>query len=279
MMQRHPKWSITSDDIDKVVERTVKYDRIVVLGALGLVIVLSWAYLLAGAGQNMTAFEMTGLTSGSGMAKMMPAVWNISYAGVMFTMWWVMMVAMMLPSAAPMVLLFATINRNQKEKGNPYVATTMFAAAYLTIWAGFSIVAVVLQWTLETLSLLSPVMISANGGLGGSILIAAGLYQLTPLKQACLKSCRTPLRFIMSRWRRGNGGAFSMGLEHGAYCVGCCWFLMGLLFFGGVMNLYWIIGLAVFVLIEKTIPAGHWFSYGVGIVLILWGIIVLLNAL
>ena len=265
--------------IDKVIEATVKRDRIVVLGALAFVIALSWAYLLAGAGMDMTALESMRPTSGRGMAKMMPAVWDIGYAGVMFVMWWVMMIAMMLPSATPMVLLFAAINRKQKEKGNPHVATALFASAYLIVWAGFSIFAVALQWGLEALTLLSPMMVSASVFLGAGVLLAAGIYQLTPIKQACLKHCRSPLHFMMTRWRSGEDGAFRMGVEHGAYCVGCCWFLMGLLFFGGVMNLYWIIGIAVFVLIEKNIPAGHWFSYAVGVVLILFGTVVLLDAI
>ena len=264
--------------LDRAVEATVKRDRIVVLGALALVIAISWAYLLAGAGMDMTALESTRLTSGRGMAKMMPAAWDIGYAGVMFVMWWIMMIAMMLPSATPMILLFAAVNRKQKEKGNLYVATALFASAYLIVWAGFSIVAVALQWRLEVLTLLSPMMISASVFLGAGVLLAAGIYQLTPFKQACLKYCRSPLQFIMTRWRGGEVGAFRMGVEHGAYCVGCCWFLMGLLFFGGVMNLYWIIGLAVFVLIEKTVPTGYWFSSAVGVVLILCGVVVLLDA-
>jgi predicted metal-binding membrane protein len=264
--------------IDNAIEITVKRDKIVVLGALCVVIVLSWVYLLAGAGMNMTASEMTRLASGGGMAMMIPAVWNTSYAALMFVMWWVMMIAMMLPSATPMILLFAAVNRKQKEKGHPYVATALFASAYLIVWAGFSIVAVALQWGLESLALLSPMWSSSSVLLGGGLLLTAGIYQLTPIKQACLKNCRSPLQFLLTRWRSGGDGAFRMGVEHGAYCVGCCWFLMGLLFFGGVMNLYWIIGLAVFVLIEKTIPAGHWVSYFVGVVLTIWGIVVLLGA-
>ncbi len=265
--------------VDKVIEATVKRDRMVVVGALAFVIALSWAYLLAGAGMDISALEMTRLTPGRGTATMVPADWDIGYAGVMFVMWWVMMIAMMLPSATPMVLLFAAINRKQREKGNPHVATALFASAYLIVWAGFSIVAVGLQWGLEALTLLSPMMTSTSVFLGSGVLLAAGIYQLTPIKQACLKHCRSPLQFIMTRWQNGEGGAFRMGVEHGAYCVGCCWFLMGLLFFGGVMNLYWIIGIAVFVLIEKTVPAGHWFSYVVGVVLILCGTVVLLDAI
>lgn len=262
--------------IDKAVEGAIKRDRLVVLGALGIVVALSWTYVLAGAGMNMSAFEMTRLSSGKGsLGMMMPAVWDLGYASLMFVMWWVMMIAMMLPSATPMVLLFSAMNRKQKESGNPYVPTTLFASAYLTVWASFCIVAVTVQWGLEAMTLLSPVLVSASVILGGGLLIAAGIYQLTPLKQACLKHCRSPLQFILTRWRSGANGAFRMGIEHGAYCVGCCWFLMGLLFFGGIMNLYWISGLAVFVLLEKTIPVGHWIGYFVGIGLIVWGIIVL----
>ncbi len=262
--------------IDKAVEGVVKRDRVVVLGALIAVVGLSWAYVFAGAGMDMSAFEMTRMNSGNGgMNMMMPAVWDLGYAGVMFVMWWVMMVAMMLPAAAPIVLLFAAINRKQRESGNPYIPTALFASAYLVVWAGFSIAAVGVQWSLEVTTLLSPMLVSASVVLGGVLLLAAGIYQLTPLKQACLKHCRSPLQFILTRWCNGAYGAFRMGIEHGASCVGCCWFLMGLLFFGGIMNLYWITGLAVFVLLEKTVPVGHWIGYVVGVGLIGWGSVVL----
>lgn len=268
--------SDTVTTIDRAVESALKRDRVIVLGALSVVVALSWAYVMAGAGMGMSAFEMVGLGSDN-MGTMAPAVWSFSYAGLMFVMWWVMMIAMMLPSAAPMVLLFALMNRKQKEKGNPFVPTALFASAYLVVWAGFSMVAVGAQWGLETLSLLSPMLESANVVLGGGLLLAAGAYQLTPLKQACLSHCRSPLQFILAHWRNGLGGAFRMGVEHGSFCVGCCWFLMGLLFFGGVMNLYWIAGIAVFVMLEKTIPAGHWISRMVGVALIVWGIALLVT--
>lgn len=261
--------------IDSVIEGAIKRDRLVVLGALGFVVALSWAYVLAGAGMNMTR-----LSSGEGNTGMMtPAVWDLGYVGLMFVMWWAMMIAMMLPSATPVVLLFAAMNRKRKESGNPYVPTVVFASAYLLVWAGFSIAAVAAQWGLETTALISPMLVSASVVLGGGLLLAAGIYQLTPFKQACLNHCRSPLQFIFTSWRGGASGAFRMGIEHGAYCVGCCWFLMGLLFFGGVMNLYWIAGLAVFVLLEKTIPVGHWIGYLVGIGLIAWGIIVLVGVI
>ena len=170
-----------------------------------------------------------------------------------------------------LALLFTTLNRKQRDAGQPYVATSIFALGYLAAWAGFSLVAVILQWGLELTGMISPVLIGTNAIFGGVLLLAAGAYQLTPIKHACLRYCRSPLAFLGTRWRRGAGGALRMGLEHGAYCVGCCWFLMGLLFFGGVMNLYWIVGLALFVLFEKMMPAGHWLGYATGVGLSVWG--------
>jgi len=267
---------VSDTSIDKLVEGIVKRDRIVVLSALSCVVALSWAYILAGAGINMSAFEVTRMNLGDGgMDMMTPAVWTLGYAGVMFVMWWVMMVAMMLPSAAPMVLLFTAMNRKSKERGNFYVPTALFASAYLIVWAGFSMTAVAVQWGLDSVALLSPMLESTSVVLSGGLLLAAGIYQMTSLKQACLNNCRSPLQFLLTRWRNGTSGAVLMGIEHGTYCVGCCWFLMGLLFVGGVMNLYWIAGLAVLVLLEKVIPAGHWVSQGFGVILFIWGMIVL----
>ncbi len=246
--------------VDATLEAFVRRDRLVVVIALTVVVALSWAYLVAGAGMGM-----------AGMAMMAPVVWTPGYAVLMFFMWWVMMVAMMLPGAAPMILLFATVNRKQHEVGHPHVATSLFAVGYLAAWAGFSLVAVILQWGFERTGFLSPMLVGTNVIFGGVLLLAAGVYQLTPIKHACLRHCRSPLAFFSTHWRRGTGGALRMGLVHGAFCVGCCWFLMGLLFFGGVMNLYWIAGLALFVLFEKTVPAGHWLGYGAGIALLVWG--------
>jgi predicted metal-binding membrane protein len=186
-------------------------------------------------------------------------------------MWWVMMVAMMLPSAAPMILLFGTVNRKQRETGHPHVATSTFAIGYLAAWAGFSLVAVILQWVFARAGILSPMLVGTNVIFGGVLLLVAGIYQLTPIKHACLRHCRSPLVFLRIHWRRGARGALRMGILHGAFCVGCCWFLMGLLFFGGVMNLYWIAGLALLVLFEKTVPAGHWIGYATGVGLLVWG--------
>ena len=263
--------------VDTVLEAMVRRDRVIVVILLTAVIALSWVYLLAGAGMGMTAFEMTRMsrpemaTSITRMAVMTPSVWTPGYAILMFFMWWVMMVAMMLPSAAPVILLFATVNRKQRETGHPHVATSIFVCGYLAAWAGFSLVAMILQWGFERTGILSPMLVGTNVIFGGVLLLSAGVYQLTPIKHACLRHCRSPLAFLSTHWRRGTRGALRMGLVHGGFCVGCCWFLMGLLFFGGVMNLYWIAGLALFVLFEKTVPVGHWLSYATGVALLVWG--------
>lgn len=261
-------------------EAVLQRDRLVVIGALVVVIALSWAYVLAGAGMGMSAFEMTAVPALSGAmtdmaeAAMTPMAWTPGYALLMFVMWWVMMVAMMLPSAAPMILMFASITRRQRATGAPYAPTGVFAAGYLLAWGAFSLVATGLQWGLERAALLSPMMASTSTVLGAGLLIAAGVYQLTPLKHACLRHCRSPIDFILHRWRTGGLGALIMGLEHGAFCTICCWFLMALLFVGGVMNLYWIAGLAIFVLLEKTIPTGHWLGTITGVGLITWGMLI-----
>lgn len=274
----------TTAPIDTALEAVLRRDRMVVVTALAAVTALSWTYLLAGAGMGMSAFEMTHPTAGgmaedmSCMAMMAPAVWTPGYAVLMFCMWCVMMVAMMLPSAAPMILLFAALNRKQRDAGRLHVATGVFALGYLAAWASFSLVATLLQWGLERTGMLSPALVGTNLIFQAILLLAAGTYQLTPIKQTCLRHCRSPLAFLGTRWRQGVRGALRMGLEHGAVCVGCCWFLMGLLFFGGVMNLYWIGGLALFVLLEKTIPVGHWLGYATGVALTLWGAALLSGA-
>jgi predicted metal-binding membrane protein len=262
-----------------VLETVLRRDRWVVVAALIMVIIAAWIWIVFGAGTGITAVAMTQMAGMRNMDMMMQrAVWTPGYAGLIFAMWWVMMVAMMLPSAAPMLLLFARVNRTQKVRDRPYVATGFFAAGYLTAWGGFSLLAAGLQWGLEQLDLLGPMMTATNYWLGGVILLAAGLWQLTPLKGVCLRHCRSPLSFLTQQWRPGRLGAFRMGLAHGAYCLGCCWFLMGLLFFGGIMNLFWIAGLALFVLLEKTVPMGHWFGRIAGICFAAWGVLLLVGA-
>ena len=260
-----------------MLEAVLRRDRLVLVAGLVAVLAMAWGWLLAGAGMEMSAVEMTAMARMDGWL-MQPAAWTPAYAVLIFAMWWVMMVAMMLPSAAPMLLLFARVNRKDKAAGAPLMPTTMFATGYLLAWGAFSAVATALQWGLESARLLSPMLETTNHWLGAGILIAAGLWQVTPLKAVCLRHCRTPLGFLIGSWRAGRFGALRMGLEHGAFCLGCCWFLMVLLYFGGVMNLYWIAGLAVFVLLEKTIPLGHWLGRITGVALVAWGIALAIQA-
>jgi predicted metal-binding membrane protein len=261
--------------VDRTLETVIRRDRTVVIAGLVTVVAVSWVYLFAGAGMGMSGLEMTRMSqlelAGDmhHMAMMKPATWTPGYAALMFLMWWVMMVAMMLPSAAPMILLFATVNRRQSESG--HVATGIFALGYLAAWAGFSLAGVILQWMLEHAGILSSMLVSNNAFFGGGLLIAAGIYQLTPIKQACLRHCRSPQAFVGRHWRPGAGGALRMGLLHGAFCVACCAFLMVLMFIGGLMNLYWIAGLALFVLFEKTAPANDLLDNSIGVVLLAWG--------
>jgi len=276
-----------------VLESLLLRDRFVVIAGLLVVIAAAWTWILLGAGTGMNGSEgpsdmagMPGMNGMSGMGSMaaMPsalelAVWTPSYAALILSMWWVMMIAMMLPSAAPMLLLFARVNRKERSGGRPYVPTVVFAGGYLGVWAGFSAAATALQWYLEHLGLLSSTMATSSLWLGAAILVAAGAWQLTPIKSACLRHCRSPLRFLLHGWRGGYAGAFRMGLGHSAYCLGCCWFLMSLLFFGGIMNLYWIIGLAIFILAEKTMPMGQWFGRVIGMGLVAWGGLLVVAAL
>jgi predicted metal-binding membrane protein len=245
--------------------------RAVVVGTLAAVTVLSWAYLAVLA-DNMASMPAMAMS-----ATVKP--WTPAYAGLMFVMWWIMMVGMMVPSATPMILTFATINRRRRERGQTYVPTAAFAVGYLVAWGGFSLIATATQWGLEQAALLSPMMTAASPLLGAGLCLAAGVYQFTPLKYACLEHCRSPFDFILNQWRDGARGALSMGVRHGLFCVGCCWVLMALLFVGGVMNLLWIAALAVFVFAEKLLPAGEWAARTGGAAMIGFGIWLLAGTL
>jgi predicted metal-binding membrane protein len=197
--------------------------------------------------------------------------WTPRELGLMLAMWAVMMVAMMTPSAAPMILMFAQVHRGRRERRDPSLPTGLFLLGYLLVWGLFGAGATLAQWGLHSTLLLSDGMKVASPALGAGLLLAAGLYQWTPLKEACLRRCRTPLGFVMSEWREGARGAVVMGLRHGMYCAGCCWSLMLLLFAAGVMNLAWVAALTVFVLVEKQIPHGRWLSRLSGAGLAAWG--------
>lgn len=242
--------------------------------ALIAVLALAWGWLLAGAGMEMSAIDMTAMAGMDGWL-MAPAVWTPAYALLIVAMWWVMMAAMMLPSATPMLLLFARIHRRGGGR-SPWIPLALFAVGYLLVWGGFSLLATALQWALESQRLMSPMMETSPRWLGAALLVAAGTWQLTAWKARCLGHCRSPLGFLVGHWRAGSIGALRMGLVHGAYCLGCCWFLMALLFFGGVMNLYWIVGLSVFVLLEKLLPLGRGLGVAAGLALIGWGLVLAL---
>jgi len=229
---------------------------------------LAWAYLVYLAG------DMSAMTPGMAAMNMaVPAyqIWGLSDFTAMFAMWSVMMVAMMLHSATPMILLYAKINRNRMLQGRTGEPVGLFIGGYLLVWIGFSVFPTLLNWGLHLGGNLTSMMGRATPVMAGITLLAAGLFQWTPLKYACLNHCRSPIGFLMAHWREGRVGAFRMGTQHGLYCLGCCWLLMALLFVPGVMNLLWIAALTLFVLAEKVAPAGHRLGRIAGLFMIAWG--------
>ena len=233
---------------------------------------LGWVYLL------YLARGMGGMDMSADMAMPRTQPWGVVDLALLFVMWAVMMVAMMVPSASPLILLVAAANRKRSERRDPLVPTGLFLTGYLLVWTAFSAVATAAQWGLHTTALLSSRMVSASPVLGGLLLLTAGVFQFTPLKQACLTHCRSPLGFVMSHWREGPGGAVRMGLEHGLFCVGCCWVLMALLFVAGVMNLLWVAVISLFVLAEKVLPRGELVGRLGGAALLVAGVVVLTSA-
>lgn len=230
-------------------EALLRRDRWLVTLGLTLCVGLCWAWLLPAALDMQD--DMDGLS-----AWMMTARWDLPYALAILAMWIAMMIGMMLPSAAPTLLLYARICRSDKSDLAPMRRVYAFAAGYLLAWSGFSALATLLQWALYKAQLLDPMMQSSSRILSGALLIAVGLYQWTQFKQSCLAHCRSPAAFISSHWRRGTSGALRMGWSHGLFCLGCCWALMLLLFVGGVMSLAWIGAITALVLLEKLLPAG-----------------------
>lgn len=242
------------------------------MAGLAAVVLMAAAYTVAGVGMSMSAFTMTRMAIDMPNMMMQPAVWTWAYAAVVFLMWWVMMVAMMVPSAAPTLLLYARISRKRAAAEAPYAATSVFLAGYLAVWAGFGVIATALQWMLEAAGTVTGMLEIARAPVAGAVLVAAGLYQLTPLKLACLRHCQSPIGFLMTRWKPGASGAFRMGAENGWYCLWCCWFLMALLFVGGIMNLLWIAGVAIYVAFEKLAAGQRWLTAAAGVALIVAGL-------
>lgn len=234
---------------------------------------LAWIYLWRAAA-SMHAAD-------AGMATPMPvmAATDPGALALTFAMWVVMMAGMMLPGAAPTVLLYGAMVRKHAERAAALPAVWIFVSGYLLVWAAFSAAAALLQAALENAALLTPMMASASKQLNGVLFVAAGLYQLTPLKDRCLGKCRNPVQFFMTHWRPGTAGALRMGAAHGAYCVGCCWMLMLILFAVGVMNLVWVALIAAFVFIEKLLPAGRLTSRLAGAALVVLGLAVLAGAI
>lgn len=254
-------------------ETVLRRDRIIVLSGLAVITALSWAYVAS------LASDMQNMDMGTEMAMPRMQSWGVVDFALTFVMWTVMMVAMMVPSAAPMILIFAAVNRRRRKQQVSYVPTSVFLLGYLVFWFAFSVLATVAQWEIHAISLLSPMMANTNPILGGVLLLVAGIYQWTPLKHACLSRCRSPLGFVLNDWREGRRGAFLMGLKHGGYCTGCCWSLMALLFVAGVMNLLWVAAIAGFILLEKVAPAGDRLGRVAGVMLAGWGALVIAGVL
>ena len=270
-------------------ERLLRRERAIVATGLLALVLLAWAYLLAGAGMSVSLSDAARLTlfphqaaaapmagmDMPGMAMDAPADWGLGDWALNIGMWAAMMVAMMTPSAAPAILLYGRVRAQAQaaRSDTGVTSSAIFAAGYLVLWLGFSGLAAAIHWGLERSSLLSPAdMGSQSRWLSAAVLLGAGVYQLTPAKRVCLSRCRSPAQFLSRHWRPGWPGAVRLGLIHGAYCIGCCWILMGLLFVGGIMNLAWIAGITLLVAAEKLLPMGPWVARASGAGLIVWGL-------
>ncbi|MBR7954031.1 DUF2182 domain-containing protein [Burkholderia cenocepacia] len=246
-------------------------ERVVTLLGMAALVGLCWFYLWTGAGTGMSAREMTTVALfphrlADGMGSMDPSLPTV------IAMWWVMMIAMMTPGAAPLVMLYRRVLRQHGDgaAGSAFTSVALLAG-YLTTWLAFSIGAALLQALLQPAGLISAMMLWSKSALLSAIVLAlAGLYQFSPLKRACLRQCRAPAAFLVAHWRPGVAGSFLLGARHGMVCVGCCWLLMALLFVGGVMNVVWIVALSLFVFVEKVLPGGDRIGRVLGAVLIAW---------
>ena len=265
------------------VEAALRRQRSLTIAALALLTLLAWAWLLLGAGMGMAPYAALHLfpaNPSGGMAAMpgmdmpmAPAGWTAAQLLLAVSMWWVMMVAMMLPAAAPVILLYA----RAAAPSGVRPATGHFLAGYLAVWGLFSVAAALLQYTLQRSGVLAPMTMDSTAvWLSAAILIIAGFYQIGPFKEACLAHCRNPATFLSRHFRPGRLGALRMGAIHGAFCLGCCWLLMALLFVGGVMNLAWIALLSVLVAAEKLLPGGRRLGLAAGLAFIVWGALIAL---
>jgi predicted metal-binding membrane protein len=277
-----------------VIEYLLLQDRLITGSAMGLIFLIAVIYTIFGVGMPMSAVQMTAMSDPQGMVGtsegqamysmqtnglMMPAMWSATYAGLVFLMWWIMMIAMMLPSVTSTVLLYMSLIRRGDQAVNAPKLAFFFLIGYLAVWGLFSFLATLAQWFLELRGVVSPMgMAFTSNIMGATVLIIVGIYQFTPWKQSCLKHCRSPIKFLSEKHRTGQNGALLMGIEHGAFCLGCCWCLMVLLLVGGIMNLYWIAGLMLFVLTEKLIRFGDKISRLTGMLMAGAGIYLLISA-
>jgi len=257
------------DEPVSAIEPLIRRDRAIGLAGLAALGVLAWGATVALARGSEHA-SMPGMVGAMTMPS--PAVWHAADLAGLFAMWSVMMIAMMLPSAAPVAILVLGVLRRRHGAGLPFVATGAFLGGYLLIWLGYSAAATLAQWALHSAALLAPDAMRVKPVAAGVLLVGAGVFQWTPLKRACLAHCRSPFHFFATEWREGAAGALAMGLRHGTWCVGCCWLLMSLLFVAGVMNLAWVAVLAGLVLLEKATPAGPLIGRLAGVVLCGWGV-------
>ncbi len=256
------------------VERLARHDQRIVAFSVALIVLLAGAYTFLGVGMTMTAPEMTRMARpiGNPMEMATRPVGTAQYVLLVFGMWWIMMIAMMTPSAAPVLLLFTALKRMGSEREKAVLFSWLFLCGYLLAWATFSALATGFQFAADQWGVTSGSMMTVKSRtLSALIFLGAGVYQLSAVKQSCLRHCQSPAQFLARHRRPGASGALIMGARHGAYCLGCCWALMALLFVGGIMNLYWIVGIAVYVFVEKVVKIGPILVRSTGVGLILFG--------
>lgn len=245
-------------------EGLLQREQLLAFYCLAVVILISWAYMLH------MAWGMSGAGTEITLACLMR--WGPGDISYSFIMWATMMVAMMFPSATPMILMFTIVNQQQGETQRPLIPTGLFVLGYFLVWTAYSALAAMAQWGLHVTALLSHNLVITSPLLGGVLLVAAGIFQWTPFRDACMSKCRSPLGFLMAEWREGRPGALIMGLKHGLNCVGCCWLLMLLSFVLGIMNMVWMAIVTIFMLVEKAYPGSQWVSRTTGLILVGWGL-------
>lgn len=252
-----------------IVERAVRSDRALVLVGLAATVALAWMYLLRSAASMRAMGVDTEMHAAMGMPDM--RMWSAADWLALFAMWAVMMAAMMLPSAAPVILLVLGTYRRRDEP-RARVSALAFVSGYLVAWTAFSVAAAAAQVGLHRAALFTSDMRISSVAISGAVLVMAGVYQWLPLKNSCLTHCQSPLGFLSQYWREGPAGGLQMGLRHGMFCVGCCWLLMTLLFVVGVMNLLWVMAIAAFVLMEKLARGGTILGRIAGLLVGGWGL-------